>query len=187
MSTSTSASTFLGSDLSGMQEAPEGVNDLMEDWRQTAKVATLAYRIVTREVGTATMKRLSVRGLKSGRFLEVRVNPDCGGNDNCWMASVAIDVADFFADEKRLREAAEAINNRKTERKTPAPPQPKIEPKDPYKETMSGKEIGKIDAVIATKTKEAAMEIAAPMRSLLEEEAKKRGISFEAVLAELSA
>lgn len=259
--------TFLGSDLSNMHEAPEGVNDLMEDWREAAKVATLAYRIVTREVGTATMKRLSVRGLKSGRFLEVRVNPDCGGNDNCWMASVAIDSANFVADEKKLREAAEAINNRKTERRTPAPPQPKIEPKDPYadltleqlnalrtenanaqaeasqtktmmegniasldgqmaqieqeiktleanlqkhrnllaerkehkqesertrdqsrhKEAMSSKEIAKIDAVIAAKTKEAAKEIAVPMRSLLEEEAKKRGISFDAVLAELSA
>lgn len=257
------ATKFLGSDLSGMHQAPEGVDQLMEDWRQTAGVQQLHYRIVTREVGAGTMKRLTARGVKNGGFLEVRVNPDCGGNDNCWLASVVLKDAN---DEKSLRRAADAINDRTPERKTPMPPQPKAAPVDPFadltldqlaakraehdevqrqaaqnvqlmeqnisqldgqmaeieqeistleanlqkqrnmlatrkenrkesertldqsrqKSIAIGKQIAKIDAAIAVKTKEAAKEIAAPMRSLLEEEAKKRGISFEAVLAELS-
>lgn len=120
---------FLGSDLSGMPQPPEGVHELMEDLRNHADMPRLQFRIVTREVGGAGMKRITVRGVKNDRFVEMRVNPDCGGNDNCWLASVVLEQR---SDEQKIRAAAETINNRRPERKTPAPAQPETANASPY-------------------------------------------------------
>lgn len=123
---------FLGSDLGGMPEPPEGVHDLLEEWRRVSTVDRIQYRIITREVGSATMKRLTPRGLKNGQFLEVRVNPDCGGNDNCWLVSVVFEKESANELETRLRTGAELVNARRPERHTPTPAAPVAPPRDPY-------------------------------------------------------